>query len=112
MNTSDAVLITGELYAACSKLFPGGIKDAYLYGSYARNDYNAESDVDILLTVDAEEREISCRRGAIAEVASMLSLKHDVTVSITAKPLVQFKKYSAVMPFYKNVLREGIRFAV
>lgn len=112
MNTSDAVIIAREVYNACSALFPGGIKDAYLYGSYARNDYDAESDVDILLTVNAEEYEISNRTRAIAEVASMFSLKHDVTVSVTAKPVIQFNRYSEVLPFYKNVLKEGIRFAV
>lgn len=112
MNTSDAVLITGEVYNACSGLFPGGIKDAYLYGSYARADYDGESDIDILLTVDAEEQEISRRRSEIAEVASMLSLKHDVTVSVTAKSFLQFNRYSSVLPFYKNILREGIRLTV
>ena len=111
MNTPDAVSIVHEVYDACSKLFPGGIHDAYLYGSYARGDFDSESDVDILLTIDADGVEIAKYRSALAEVTSDLSLRHDVTVSVTAKPLQQFRQYSTVMPFYKNVLQEGIRYA-
>lgn len=111
MNAPDAVSIVREVYDACSKLFPGGVHDAYLYGSYARGDFDSESDVDILLTIDADGMEISKHRNDLAEITSDLSLKHDVTVSVTAKPLQQFRQYSAVMPFYKSVLREGVRYA-
>ena len=111
MSTSDAVSIVREVYNECRKIFPNGVHDAYLYGSYARGDFDNESDVDILLTIDADGMEISKRRKDLAEITSNLSLKHDVTVSVTAKPLQQFRQYSAVMPFYKNVLREGVRYA-
>lgn len=111
MSTLDAVSIVREVYNECSKIFPCGVHDAYLYGSYARGDFDSESDVDILLTIDADGVEIAKYRNALAEVTSDLSLKHDVTVSVTAKPLLQFRQYSAVMPFYKNVLQEGIRYA-
>ena len=83
---------------------PGRIRDAYLYGSYARGDFDSESDIDILLTVDADSTEISRRRYDLAEITSSLSLKHDITVSVTAKPLSQFRQYSEVLPFYKKRL--------
>ena len=109
MCTADAGLIAREVYSECSKVFPGRIHDAYLY---ARGDFDSESDIDILLTVDADSTEISRRRYDLAEITSSLSLKHDITVSVTAKPLSQFRQYSEVLPFYKNVLREGINYAV
>lgn len=112
MCTADAGLIAREVYSECSKVFPGRIHDAYLYGSYARGDFDSESDIDILLTVDADSTEISRRRYDLAEITSSLSLKHDITVSVTAKPLSQFRQYSEVLPFCKNVLREGINYAV
>lgn len=31
----DAIGIMNEVYRRCQDVFPGGIKDAYLYGSYA-----------------------------------------------------------------------------
>lgn len=111
MRQADAIEILNETYHLCQNVFPEGIQDAYLYGSYARGDFDNESDVDILLTVNLEPTELSVYRSRIAAISSDLSLTHDVTVSITAKPLEQFRRYSDVLPYYKNVLREGIRCA-
>ena len=110
-NQSQAIAILGEVYTSCNPIFGNSITDAYLYGSYARGDYHAESDIDILLTVDLEPEAISKVRRNIGFVTSELSLKHDITVSVTVKPLAQFRQYADVLPYYKNVLREGIRYA-
>ena len=107
-NQSQAIQILGEVRRACDPVFGSLLKDAYLYGSYARGDYHAESDIDILLTVDLEQMELSKYRNAMAEITSDLSLKHDITISVTVKPLEQFQKYANVLPFYQNVIKEGI----
>lgn len=109
-NQNQAIAILGEVYASCNPIFGNAIRDAYLYGSYARGDYHAESDIDILLTVDLTPDAITMLRNRIGTVTSDLSLKHDVTVSVTVKPLAQFLQYAHVLPYYKNVLREGIRY--
>lgn len=110
MTTPDAVEIMREVYRHCNDIYPGGVQNAYLYGSYARGDYDSESDVDILLTVDADSEEIARHRAAVAAITSELSLRYDVTVSVSAKPLHQFRRYCSVLPFYKNVLQEGVRY--
>lgn len=112
MRQSEAIEILNETYRRCQNVFPGGIQDAYLYGSYARDDFDSGSDVDILLTVDILPTELSAYRNRIAAVSSELSLAHDITVSIAVKPLEQFRRYSEVLPYYQNVLRESIRCAV
>lgn len=111
MRQSEAIEILNETYRRCQDVFPGGIHDAYLYGSYARGDFDNEFDVDILLTVDILPDKLSAYRSSIAAISSDLSLAHDVTVSIAVKPLEQFLRFADVLPFYKNVLREGIRCA-
>lgn len=110
-NRNQAISILNEVYNSCNPIFNNAIKDAFLYGSYARGDYNKESDVDILITVDASAEEISKSRNAVALITSELSLKNDVTVSVTIKPLEQFLRFSNVQPFYQNVIKEGVRYA-
>ena len=88
-----------------------GIHDAILYGSYARGDFTAESDIDILLTADLTQEQIASQRRAVSGVASALSLDHDITVSVHVVPLAQFRRYADFLPFYQNVLKEGIRYA-
>lgn len=105
-----AINILDEAVTVCSKLLGNKVTDAYLYGSYARGDYHPESDVDILLAVDMEPEELQKYRRKISTVNSDLSLEHDITVSITVKALAQFRKYADTLPYYMNVLREGIRY--
>jgi len=102
-NQAQALQILKEVYEACKPVFSDTLKEIYLYGSYARGDYHNESDIDILIVLDLEASEISA-------IASDLSLKHDITISVTMKPVVQFRKYANVLPFYKNVIEEGIRY--
>lgn len=106
-DRETAVRILEETVQACNAAFPQPVQQAYLFGSYARGDYHAESDVDILLTVD-ENGSLSEFRRAAAQVGSELSLKYDVMVSVTVKPDAQFRRYADVLPFYRNVLEEGI----
>ena len=110
-NQSQAIAILGKVYTLCNPIFGNAITDAYLYGSYARGDYHAESDIDILLAVDLTPEAISKLRNRLALITSELSLEYDITVSVTVKPLAQFKQYADILPYYKNVLREGIRHA-
>ena len=109
-DQDTAVQILEETYCACRAAFPKPVQQAYLFGSYARGDYHAESDVDILLTVD-DDGSLAEYRRAVARICSELSLKYDVMVSVTVKPEAQFRRYAEVLPFYRNVLEEGIRCA-
>lgn len=110
-NQNQAVFILGEVVRMCDPVFGDALKDAYLYGSYARGDYHAESDIDILLTVNMLPEVVSKLRNSIGRITSDLSLQYDVTVSVTVKPLDQFERYANILPYYQNVLREGIRYA-
>ena len=108
---NTVICILEEAYSACASIFKEYIKEAYLYGSYARGDYSKESDVDILVTVALDRTELSKYRNALASVSSDLSLKHNVTVSLIVKPYDEFTLYSSTLPFYMNVIKEGIRYA-
>ena len=107
---NEAFEILKEVYGGCERIF-GRVKDAYLYGSYARGDFHEESDVDILITVEKPQSDISKHRKDIACLSSELSLAHDITVSISVKPAEQFERCASFLPFYKNVVAEGIKYA-
>ena len=108
-SQNQAISILGEVYESCNRSFEKSISDAYLYGSYARGDYHEDSDIDILLTVDADASELPTYRKTLARICSDLSLKHDIMISVTVKPLDEFRRHAEV-PYYRNVLNEGIRY--
>ena len=110
-DKNQALSILEKVYQACNDTFGDRLVDAYLYGSYARGDFHNESDVDILLTVDATPEELPAYRKAISPLRGQLSLDYGVLVSVSIVPLHQFRQYGNVLPYYQNVIKEGIRYA-
>ncbi|NOH04588.1 MAG: nucleotidyltransferase domain-containing protein [Chloroflexi bacterium] len=98
--------ILSEIQARLKRLYGERLKGVYLYGSYARSDYEDGSDLDILVILDTfrfHNTEIS----RTADLVSDLSLKYSITISpmfirerdwmLTRKPLI------------RNVKREGVK---
>lgn len=110
-DQTQAIAILSEVCVLCNPVLGNRISDAYLYGSYARGDYDRDSDIDIFIAVDMDADEISIFRRNISEITSGMSLKHDITVSVAVEPAKQFAQYVNVLPYYKNVVKEGIRYA-
>ena len=107
-----ALKIVNEIKQLCGLLFGNKLQDIYLFGSYARGDYDEESDVDIMLTLALTDNQIIAYRKSVSHIGSRLSLKYDITVSIIMVPLKRFIKYADDLPFYRNVINEGINYGL
>ena len=105
-DRKEALSILDEAVERCSKVLP--LRDAYLYGSYARGDYRPYSDVDIMLTTSLTEKEISSKSWQVSEIVGDMCIDHDVTISVTVRSQEQFKRQA--LPYYQNIAAEGIRY--
>lgn len=85
------------------------LKEVILYGSYARGDFDVESDIDIALIVDIDRAAASRYSDSIVRLASDFGLENDVVISIHAIPKTEFDFYKEAMPYYRNINREGVR---
>ena len=101
--------IINELRDGLRPLFPSERFDIILFGSYARDEAEDGSDIDVLFLVDAPRQSIAERHWQIGEVAAALLLEHGVVVS----PIVENREYFHdnvnLLPFYGNIQREGVR---
>ncbi|MDR0863007.1 MAG: nucleotidyltransferase domain-containing protein [Oscillospiraceae bacterium] len=79
-----------------------------LYGSYARGDFDEESDIDIMILADIPAEDAWRYNSAIISKTSMLGLEYDVLISPYVKDCATFYKWLSVEPFYQNVLRDGV----
>ncbi len=94
-----------ELKKGLTELYGRRLKAVYLFGSYARGDYNNNSDLDVLLVLDNytsywDELVYS------AELASNLSLEYDVTISRMIMTEDQWNKGD--LPILRNISVEGL----
>lgn len=83
--------ITSEVYEELIKLFGKKIERIILYGSYARGDFNLESDVDIMILLNCDQKEITQRRKEISRIASRVGLKNVIMVSLLARNCDEYK---------------------
>ena len=101
----DIRLLLRELKSGLSSVYGERLKGVYLFGSYARGEADWESDLDILVVLDAFDRyahEVN-RTGALA---ADLSLKYGVTVSLVF--LREHEWLKGDTPFLSNVRDEAI----
>jgi len=82
------------------------LKEIILYGSYARGEQTEESDVDIALIL-AGKHDRSMYDKMINCVAEN-ELKCDKVLSVIDIDAEKYRIWKDVLPFYKNVDREGI----
>ncbi len=98
-----------ETYSALSSVFGKKLSEVWLYGSYARGDFDAESDIDIMALVDLPKEQLAMYRRKVSDLSSDLDLKYEVILSIKLQDKDTFSRFSNTLPFFQNILKEGKR---
>lgn len=109
MSGSVLKEILSKIYTEVRRIIDNGVSDIILYGSYARGDFDNESDIDIAVIVDNDRLDLKKYRKDIVSLMSSLSMEYEVVISITCIPLSDFAEYKEVLPYYRNIDSEGVR---
>ena len=93
-----------------NEILKNRIKKIILYGSYARGDFNENSDIDIMILTNLSDDEIVKYRHKIYDCAYDIEYENNFEVEL--KPLVKnldkFNYWLEALPFYMNVQKEGV----
>lgn len=92
-------------------IFKDNLTDVILFGSYARNDFDEESDIDILIIADLPADEMQSYRGKLDSLCGEMLFDYGVLVSIIEKDYDTYSRYANILPFYKNIAKEGVKIA-
>jgi len=97
--------IVKELKRGLQEIYNAQLKGVYLYGSYARDDADTESDVDIAIILEKIES-YSDEIARTSKLVSELSLKYDKTISRVFVSWQDWKEKET--PFLLNTRKEAI----
>ena len=93
---------------AVQQLLGTRLKKIILYGSYARGDYTKYSDVDIMILTNLSFKEIENYRDKISDIAYDIELDTGIILSPIIKNMEKYNSKVNIIPFYKNVQKEGV----
>jgi len=84
------------------------LEKVILFGSYARGDYDDESDVDIMIIADIAPEDKNKIRDKIRDLAGDFLWDYNILVSLIITSRAIYYRYLEASGFYKNVRKEGV----
>ena len=93
-------------------VFGNRLEQVILYGSYARGDFDDESDVDIMILANVDRNSLHQFKPSFLRLTSDLGMENDVLITVTIKDSKTFHRFLEAVPFYQSVAKEGIPVAV
>lgn len=80
---------------------------AVVYGSYARGEYQAESDIDIAIFTHRAATDFFVLIDKISEITFEYNVKYDVILSPVFQNQEQYDRMISVVPYFQNISKEG-----
>ncbi len=103
--------ILSDFTKGARELLGDKLKGVILYGSYARGDFDDESDIDVMVLVDIPKGELHRYSRPITKIADNADWDYNTVLSPTLTNAEEFSRYKHAMPFFRNVDAEGVRIA-
>lgn len=104
-NIQDILLLFAQ---KSRKIMGKNFRKLLVYGSYARGDYNENSDVDIMILTSLPEDKIEQVEDALYDEAFEFLMEYGIQISVIVKNEKHFNYWLGALPFYDNVKREGV----
>lgn len=93
---------------AIKKIYGSHVRQVILYGSYARGDFRADSDIDIMILLDLSDLELKAYGNQLSYMTYDFNMDYDLDIKPIAKSESHFNKWVMNYPFYANIHKEGV----
>lgn len=95
-----------DLVRGLRLIFGDDIQMIILYGSVARNEATEESDIDIAIIMRKDMGEVE--KEQFIRWSAEMDIQYNKVFSIVDIREEQLEKWGDILPFYKNVRKEGV----
>jgi len=110
--TSEKIEEVVRLFAAgAQQIYGNKLNSIILYGSCARGDFEADSDIDLLILLNVDQNQLTSERMKISDLSDRLDLAYDVVLAPVFQNVQMFDQYAPVSVFYQNIRKEGVQIA-
>ena len=107
--TPNLDVICRRMADSYRRVYGNNIEAIFLYGSYARGDFDETSDLDFVAIVQGEREDLQKKCHAVWDDSGRMDLEYDVVSTPTVIPSEEFAKYKDSLPYYRNIVKEGRR---
>ena len=90
------------------KIIGKNLSKVIVYGSYARGDYNRNSDVDLMILVKMPNADIKKIENQVYDLAFEIEMNTGIDISPIIKNEYEYEYWLDTLPFYKNISDEGV----
>lgn len=101
--------ISKQMSECYRSIYGNDIVAVFLYGSYAKGNFDDESDVDITAIVRGDRLDLQNKLKKVWDKSADIGIENDVVVSPTVIPFHEYEEYKETLPYYKNIWKEGKR---
>lgn len=101
-------LVLDKVCNQAKSVFGESLVAVKLYGSYARGDYDDESDIDVMIIADISPEDREQSRKQLSDYFYDLDLEYEVLLSVFIQDNATYERYKHSYPFFKNVEKEGV----
>ena len=95
-----------EMCQEIGEIYNNSIEEIVLYGSYVRGQETSESDIDIAIILRLPQTDEQHEK--MTDIVVDYELELGVTLSVISIEQDNFNEWKSTLPFYKNILKEGI----
>ncbi len=99
--------ISKQMSECYRSIYGNDIVAVFLYGSYAKGNFDDESDVDITAIVRGDRLDLQNKLKKVWDKSADIGIENDVVVSPTVIPFHEYEEYKETLPYYKNIWKEG-----
>ncbi len=103
----DIITIANAFKTALQDLYGTDLNSLYLFGSFARSDYDDDSDIDFLVVLNHLEIKKMSEISKMADITSVFWRNHNRLFSVVPATKNGFDTLN--MPLYENIKQEGIK---
>jgi len=107
-DSNTLQMIMQDVYVKMRELYGDDLEKVILYGSYARGDYDDESDIDVMVLVKCDDKKIEELDKKHTSVMSDLCLDYEIYIPVLVYNISYFNEWKNYMPLFRNIVKDGI----